>query len=74
MPNRRDYKMKELAYAERTPCEHSPWCSGFGWAHEARLTHEQRVELGLPEFEEISYKKAVRAMRAHRKTLRDAQF
>lgn len=52
-------------------CTHDPLCSGFGWAHDAQLTKEQRENLGLPPFGEISYRKALRYMRAYRKQLRE---
>lgn len=54
-----------------TVCAHDPRCPGFGWAHDADLTPKQREELGLPAGE-LSLKRAKRAMRAHRKALRDA--
>jgi hypothetical protein len=51
-------------------CEHDRYCSGFGWAHDAQVTPAQRRELGIPRHE-VSMKKAKRAMRAHRKAMRD---
>lgn len=54
-----------------TYCEHDPYCSGFGWAHDAQLTLKQRKELGLPPSGEVSMKKAKRLMRKHRKELRN---
>lgn len=48
-------------------CEHDSGCSGFGWAHDALLTLDQRLELGLPIEGEISVAHAKRLMRAYRK-------
>lgn len=47
-------------------CGHDPNCSGAGWAHDAELTPEQRVAVGLPEGE-FSMKQTKRIVRAYRK-------
>ena len=48
-------------------CEHDEYCSGFGWGHDAELTLDQRLELGLPINGEVSVAHAKRLMRAYRK-------
>lgn len=54
-------------------CAHDKRCPGYGWEHDAEITDRQRRDLGLPlDGKPISMKRAKRAMRAHRKALRDA--
>lgn len=65
--NKAQRKLRKLGEAFRQPCEHDGGCSGFGWAHDAQLTIDQRVELGLPIKGEISMAHAKRLMRAYRK-------
>lgn len=48
-------------------CAHDPGCSGFGWAHDAGLTMQQREELGLPLTGEFSMAHAKRIVKAYRK-------
>lgn len=53
-------------------CEHDKRCLGLGWEHDAKVTDKQRRDLGLPlDGKPISVARAKRAMRAHRKALRE---
>jgi hypothetical protein len=52
-------------------CEHDQNCSGAGWGHDSELTQKERADLGLPAVGELSFKKAVRMLRAYRKQLKE---
>lgn len=53
-------------------CEHDPYCPGYGLAHDAGLTQDERLALNIPEGKPMSNQKQKRLMRLLRKVERDA--